>query len=731
MSDLLSVLNPVQRQAVTYNKGPLIILAGAGSGKTRTLTHRVAYLIQEQGVDPWRILAVTFTNKAAGEMKERIQTLLNSSSLPWVSTFHAACVRILRRDIQFLGFSSDFTIYDDQDQERLLRGILKDLNVSDKFIKSRAAGAAIDRAKNQGLWPEDMDGGDIYREQICRIYKKYQQDLKKANALDFGDLILMTVKLFRDYPDIREKYRNRFSHLLVDEFQDTNRVQYELIRLLTPAEPHLCVVGDDDQSIYSWRGAEIGNILRFEHDFPNTRIIRLEQNYRSTKTILEAAGQLVAHNRDRKGKTLWTDNPEGEKITLEVLPDDLEEARFITRHIDRFRGQDRSLKDIAVFYRTNAQSRSFEEALAREKIPYQMIGGIKFFARMEVKDILAYLKVLVNPADSLSAQRIINVPARGIGAVTIEKIKGLSEEAEGFFPACRLALQKGVLKGAAARNVENFVAMMDKFQQSLENLDFPQLTLKIIEESGYGALLREEKTRESKDRMQNLEEMLRGMEEQQASGNTLNDYLEQVALVADVDSLDQAHERVTLMTLHSAKGLEFPIVFMAGMEEGLFPHTRSKDEGEDFEEERRLCYVGMTRAKEKLYLTRAERRRVYGDFKNNDASRFLAEIPHRFLETAPEFPGRNEEKHNLSAVFNFQPSKAAEERRAEVFSDTVEVIPEASEGPRIGSRVSHPKFGIGIIRRIEGKGENQKVIIQFQSIGMKKLLLKFAGLEPA
>jgi DNA helicase-2/ATP-dependent DNA helicase PcrA len=731
MSDLLQALNPVQQHAVVHNEGPLLILAGAGSGKTRTLTHRVAYLIQEQGVDPWRILAVTFTNKAANEMKERLQGLLHSSSLPWVSTFHAACVRILRRDISALGFSPDFTIYDDQDQERLLKGILKDLNISDKFIKPRTAGGAIDRAKNQGLWPEDLDGGDIYREQTRRVYEKYQESLKQANALDFGDLILMTVKLFQDCPEIRENYRRRFSHLLVDEFQDTNKIQYQLIRLLAAENPQLCVVGDDDQSIYSWRGAEIENILRFEHDFPGTRIVRLEQNYRSTKTILEAAGHLVAHNRDRKGKTLWTDNPEGEKITLKVLQDDLEEARFITRRIAGLREKGRSLKEVAVFYRTNAQSRSFEEALAREKIPYQMIGGIKFFARMEVKDILAYLRVLVNPADSLSAQRIVNVPVRGIGAVTIEKIKSLSEEAGGFFAACRLVLEKGMLKGAAARNVGNFLAMMDKFQQSLESITFPQLTSMIIEESGYGALLREEGTRESRDRMQNLEELLRGMEEQQAAGNTLNDYLEQVALVADVDALDSDRSRVTLMTLHSAKGLEFPIVFMAGMEEGLFPHTRSIEEGEDLEEERRLCYVGMTRAKEKLYLTRAERRRVYGDFQFNPQSGFIAEIPQRFLEETPDLPSRREEKHNLSTVFNFRSPKNSRGSNDQFFKESVEVIPEATEGPRIGARVRHPKFGVGVIRRIEGRGDSQKVIIQFNSIGLKKLLLKFAGLEPA
>jgi DNA helicase-2/ATP-dependent DNA helicase PcrA len=735
MSDLLHALNPVQREAVVYDEGPLLILAGAGSGKTRNLTHRIAYLIRERQVEPWRILAVTFTNKAAAEMKSRIENLLGSSPALWVSTFHAACVRILRREIQALGFLPGFSIYDDQDQERLLKRVLKDLDISDKFIKPRAAGAAIDRAKNQGLWPEEMEGGDSYREHLRRIYERYQQELKQANALDFGDLILMTVKLFRDHPAVGDKYRHRFSHLLVDEFQDTNRIQYEFIRLLTPENPHLCVVGDDDQSIYSWRGAEIGNILRFEHDFPGTKIIRLEQNYRSTGSILEAAGQMVAHNRGRKGKTLWTENPRGEKITLRVLPDDLEEARFIARHISRLREKSRSLKDIAIFYRTNAQSRPFEEALARESIPYQMIGGIKFFTRLEIKNILAYLKVLVNPADSVSARRIVNVPARGIGAKTIERIQSLSDEAGGFFPACRLALENGRLKGAAARSVGAFADLMEKFRRELEMTDFPQLTSLIIEESGYGPLLREEGTGESRERMQNLEELLRGMEEQRASGNTLHDYLEQVALVADVDALENASERVTLMTLHAAKGLEFPVVFMTGMEEGLFPHSRSIGAGGDLEEERRLCYVGMTRAKEKLFLTRAERRRVYGDFQFNPPSGFLLEIPRRFLEETTGNGTPKEEKHNLAAVFSPNSSpisgKSADPFSSEPGPIPVEIIPEPVEGPRIGARVRHPKFGLGIIRRIEGKGDNQKVIIQFQSIGMKKLLLKFAGLEPA
>ncbi|MEJ2698239.1 MAG: UvrD-helicase domain-containing protein [Desulfuromonadales bacterium] len=737
MNDLLRGLNPRQRQAVLHEGGPLLLLAGAGSGKTRTLTHRVAWLIREKGVEPWRILAVTFTNKAAAEMKERLRRLLDTADLPWVSTFHAACVRILRREIGALGFSSSFTIYDDQDQERLLKTVLKDLDIGERTLKPRAAAAAIDSAKNKGLFPEDMPREDYFGELLAKVYERYQARMKQANALDFGDLLLYAVRLFEEHPPILEKYRERFLHILVDEFQDTNQVQYRLVHLLASGHRNLCVVGDDDQSSYRWRGAEIGNILGVESDYPGCTTIRLEQNYRSTRRILEAAGEVVARNIGRKGKTLWTENPEGEKITIETLPDDLEEARFVAGEVVRLHQAGRHLRDLAIFYRTNAQSRALEEALVRERIPYVMVGGIKFFARMEIKDILAYLRVLVNPADSLSARRIVNVPPRGIGAATVERIAALEEEAGGFFPACEKALERGVLKGAAAKRVEGFVELMRSFQQRLLRQTYPELTAELIEETGYGPALREEaegavtegERQEARGRLQNLEQLLVGMEEHRGAEGTLQDYLEQVALVTDLDSYDTSLDRVTLMTLHAAKGLEFPVVFLTGMEEGLFPHSRAAGEGEDVEEERRLCYVGMTRAMEKLYLSHSRRRRIYGDYQFNPPSRFLAEIPPH-LVAGPELPAalHRTSAHNLSSVFeHLEPSPLEEEP----FEEEVRVVPEPEEGLRIGSRVRHARFGVGTVRRLEGSGDNQKVIVYFSTVGPKKLLLKFAGLEPA
>ncbi len=754
MTELLTSLNDMQQQAVLHQDGPLLILAGAGSGKTRTLTHRVAYLIREGGVAPWQILAVTFTNKAAAEMRERLEILLGPGELPWMSTFHAACVRILRRDIEALGYSGDFTIYDDQDQQRLLRDCLKELNIPEKTLKPRSAAAAIDSAKNRGLRPAELDRSDYYGELTARVYELYQQRLQRANALDFGDLLLCTVRLFEEHPAVLARYSERFHHLLVDEFQDTNQVQYRLVKMLAAGHGNLCVVGDDDQSIYAWRGAEISNILNFERDFAGTRVIRLEQSYRSSATILEAAGEVVARNVGRKGKTLWTDNPAGEPITLKDCSDDLAEARFVAAEVARLKLAGRHLRDVAVFYRTNAQSRSLEEALVAERLPYVMVGGVKFFARMEVKDVLAYLRTLVNPADALSAKRIVNVPARGIGAKTVERIATLEQEAGGFLPACSLALQRGVLKGAAANKVSKFVALMSDFQARLAELPFPQLTAELIEESGYGPLLREEaqgamtegERQEAKGRLENLEQLLAGMEEHQASDRTLQDFLEQVALVADLDAYDSSHDRVTLMTLHAAKGLEFPVVFMTGMEEGLFPHSRSGEDSDEVEEERRLCYVGMTRAMDKLYLSHSRRRRIYGDFQYNPPSRFLAEVPPRLLEDGEQPTLRHAASHNLASVFE-EPAlgHAASHNLASVFEelapepmaaddffeDEVRQVPEAELGPRLGQQVRHAKFGVGTIRRLEGSGDNQKVSIYFRTVGLKKLLLKFAGLEPA
>jgi DNA helicase-2/ATP-dependent DNA helicase PcrA len=732
MSDLMAGLNPMQQLAVKHDTGPLLLLAGAGSGKTRALTHRIAWLIEKYRVPPWQILAVTFTNKAAGEMRERLKALLKEADGLWVSTFHASCVRILRREIELLGFSRNFTIYDDQDQERLLKTLLQELGIDPKKSKPRSIATAIDRAKNKGLWPDQLDDGDERPDSVARIYALYQERLQRANALDFGDLLMQTVRLFEEHPDILEKYRQRFHYILVDEFQDTNQIQYRLIYLLASGHGNLCVVGDDDQSIYRWRGAEVGNILNFERDYPGCETIRLEQNYRSTRTILDAAGAVVAHNRGRKEKKLWTENDVGDGVTIETLPDDYEEGRYLAGEISRLKRSGRRLRDIAVFYRTNAQSRVIEEALRNERIPYVMFGGLKFYSRMEVKDVLAYLRLICNPADSVSARRIINVPARGIGAVTVEKIAAFEGDAGGFLPACRTALERGALKGQAAAKVAAFVELIDGFSAQLATIGYPQLTAELIEQTGYGPQLRSERTEEARNRLDNLEQLLAGMEEHSGREGTLEEYLEEVALITDLDSFDQSLDRVTLMTLHAAKGLEFPVVFIAGMEDGLFPHRRSLDGAEELEEERRLCYVGMTRAMEKLTLSHARRRRIFGDYQFNPPSPFLAEIPRQLIDNpAPAL--RKSSAHNLASLFDQAEPELPDENPflEDDDDDEVRVVPDAEEGLRIGLKVRHVKFGLGTVRRIEGEGDNQKVTIYFHRFGPKKLLVRFAGLEPA
>jgi len=734
MADLLSALNPMQQRAVLHGDGPLLILAGAGSGKTRTLTHRVAQLIGTRAVPPWRILAVTFTNKAAAEMRERLERLLGADALPWVSTFHAACVRILRREIEALGFTSNFVIYDDRDSERLLKECLDVLRIPEHTLTPRLAATLIDGAKNKGLTPQAYARGDEQHESMSLVYARYQEQLRRANALDFGDLLLATVRVFDEHPQVLERYRERFLHVLVDEYQDTNAVQYRLTNLLASRHRNLCVVGDDDQSIYRWRGAEIGNILDFERDYPDAAVIRLEQNYRSTGTILAAAGAVVARNARRTGKTLWTENGPGEKVAIAALPDDLEEARFVARQIEQLLAGPWARRDIAVFYRTNAQSRSLEEALVRHRIPYVMVGGVKFFSRAEVKDVLAYLRVVVNPADSLSAKRVINVPPRGIGAATVERIGTLEDEAGGFVAACRLALARELLKPMQAERLAAFLALLDNVRARLDHVGYPQLTARLIEESGYGPMLRQDGSGEARDRLQNLDELLKGMEEHAGAERTLQEFLEQVALVTDLDAYDGTVDRVTLMTLHAAKGLEFPIAFITGMEEGLFPHARTADS--DIEEERRLCYVGMTRAMKRLYLTHALQRRVYGDFQFNPRSRFIDEIPTALIEAAAAPPRPAAAPHFASRRPAFM-SRTAEPNggeRIEVASgddgEHVRVVYD-EDGLRIGSRVRHGTFGVGTIKRLEGNGEQQKVTVLFRSVGAKKLLLKFAGLEPA
>ncbi|MFO7767157.1 MAG: UvrD-helicase domain-containing protein [Pelovirga sp.] len=753
-SELLDALNEPQRQAVLYEGDALLLLAGAGSGKTRALTHRVAHLVRRGNVPPWRIMAVTFTNKAAAEMRERLEQLLGRQDLPWVATFHASCVRILRQEIEHLGFGRDFTIYDDQDQLRLLRDLLKERKIPEKELKPRTLATFIDKAKNRGLTPQACAREQCDDPRLIELYRLYQQRLKRGNALDFGDLLLLTVQLFETVDEVRKRWQERFTHLLIDEFQDTNRVQYRLMQLLSGPGTHLCVVGDDDQSIYRWRGAEVSNILGFDRDYVSTCIIRLEQNYRSTRTILDAATAVVEKNSDRRDKKLWTDNPPGQPIHLETSADDLDEARFVASEIGHLQREGLALRDIAVFYRTNAQSRVLEEALRGQRLPYAMFGGVKFYARQEVKDALCYLRALVNPADSMAARRIINTPARGIGAATIDKITQHEAQAGGFMPACRMALETGLLGSAPARRVRAFIELMDDFGRRLKRLSYPRLMADILHDTGYLPALQEEAQQaltadsreEAKGRLANLEQLLAGMEEHASSDGGLQDYLEQVALMTDLDQHDPSVERITLMTLHSAKGLEYPTVFITGMEEGLFPHSRSGTGSEDLDEERRLCYVGMTRAMNRLYLSHARRRRVYGTWQFNAPSRFLADIPPHLLAgagnqpvTGPA-PAQSAGTHNLAALADLVVSEDEPDRPAPAAtaadpepsrSAAATAVPPADDGGlRLGARVRHLKFGPGVVRRLEGSGDKRKVTVYFNSVGTKKLLLKFAGLIP-
>ncbi|MGB4598515.1 MAG: UvrD-helicase domain-containing protein [Trichlorobacter sp.] len=730
--DLLSHLNKPQKQAVLHGEGPLLILAGAGSGKTRVITHRIAHLIEQRGVPVWQILAVTFTNKAAKEMAERVRHLLGGGETPLIATFHASCGRILRKEIQQLGYDQNFVIYDDKDSERLLKELLRELNLDEKRFPPNAVGARIDDCKNRGLWPDQLDTGDIWNQRFIQIYAAYQERLKRCNALDFGDLLLLTVRLFEQHPAVLERWQQRFQWLLVDEYQDTNPVQYRLIRLLAGKRRNLCVVGDDDQSIYSWRGADIRNILEFEKDFPEVTVVRLEQNYRSTATILKAAGAVVAKNFGRKGKTLWTENPDGEPIRVLRQETDRDEARFVGREIRNLQQHQLPLTEMAVFYRTNAQSRLVEEALVADGLPYHIVGGVRFYARLEVKDILAYLRVLENPADDISLKRIINVPPRGIGAATVDKIAELgARQGSTLSESLAQSVGGGLLAASPRSKVAAFAALLQRFRDLAGSSTLPELVRVIMEESGYLDRLRQSRDEDDGERLENLEQLQAAVEEfcEANPEAGLSGFLEQVALVADLERGEAGSPSVTLMTLHAAKGLEFKVVFMVGLEERLFPHVRALDDLDGMEEERRLCYVGMTRARERLYLLYARRRHLFGQEQTNLPSRFLKEIPGELLADGQDsswaVPSVNRserlaapQSHNLSAV-----SSALAE---------VEVVPEPGDdygSVFIGMRVRHAKFGTGTIRKIEGQGDDQKLVVWFTTVGPKKLLARFAGLE--
>lgn len=636
---IYDTLNPMQKEAVFYTEGPLLILAGAGSGKTRVLTHRVAYLIDEKNVNPWNILAITFTNKAAGEMRERVDQLVGfGAESIWVSTFHSTCVRILRRHIECLGYTTSFSIYDSDDQKTLMKQVFKSLDVDTKQFKERSVLGVISSAKDKLIMPEEFllnAGQDFRQKKVGEIYKEYQKQLKKNNALDFDDLIVKTVELFQNNAEVLNYYQERFKYIMVDEYQDTNQAQFKLVNLLADKYRNLCVVGDDDQSIYRFRGADIENILSFESAFPGAKVIKLEENYRSTQNILNAANGVIRHNRGRKDKTLWTANGEGSLIRFKQFDMAREEADYVARQI---RDSEFSYQDQAVLYRTNAQSRLIEERCIFYNVPYRLVGGVNFYQRREIKDILAYLKTIANGVDDLAVLRIINVPKRGIGATTMGKVTAFaSEHGMSLYGALKEARQVPGL-GKAAEKILKFIGQMESFRARAESEDFSirDLIEGIMDETGYQQELEAEGEIEAQTRLENIEELVNKAVsyEEDSEHPTLDEFLEQVALVADIDSMDESEDRVTLMTLHSAKGLEFPKVYLVGMEDGLFPSMMSinSDDRTDLEEERRLCYVGITRAKKELVLTSARQRMVNGETRYCKPSRFLEEVPEGLLD---------------------------------------------------------------------------------------------------
>jgi len=795
-SEFLSQLNEQQREAVTNAEGPLLILAGAGSGKTRVIAHRIAYLIAEKKVAPWNILAVTFTNKAAEEMRLRVQRLLKDHNLPaWplVSTFHSLCVRILRQDIEKLNdkYTRTFTIYDQDDSLRLLKACIKDLGLSEKELGPRATQSAISSAKNRGENPETFAAKAEYvderRAAMARVYDTYEQRLHANNALDFDDLLIKTVRLLRDVPEVREKYNNKFRYILVDEYQDTNAPQFSLIKLITEKQQNICVVGDEDQSIYKWRGADISNILNFESQFPNTKTIRLEQNYRSTQNILDVAGAVVKNNVQRKGKNLWTSNPRGDRIRYYQALDAEAEARWVANKIVEHRREESDMR-AAVLYRTNSQSRVFEEAMRRAGLNYNIIGGFSFYERMEVRDIIAYLKLALNPNDSIALQRVINSPPRGIGkqtldelerrtqdydlslwetiAIVVKKPENLSARAINALQSFRRVIIKlGQMAGtelAAGDDVKKGMwTVKEEAPEHLANSESPvsDIVRAAIQDTGYETALRSEKTDEADGRLENLQELVNAAVDYDELGlDGVREFIDHSALVSDQDEYKR-DAPVTLMTAHSAKGLEFPLVFIVGLEDGLFPHSRSATDAAELEEERRLAYVAMTRAERYLYVTHAMKRRVYGEELASEPSQFLNEMPIDLIDdlspgkswlsfaqgsTAIEYEQgeyRKEKKRYVGKTYDSVDSineffRQRSKMMGQTAGSSAKLKPSesASSGSAEfvpGSYVKHSKYGRGLVLRREGAGESAKLTVSFPGYGQKKLVEKYANLEKA
>jgi DNA helicase II / ATP-dependent DNA helicase PcrA len=715
---LLEDLNPVQREAVTHPGGPLLIVAGAGSGKTRVLTHRIAWLIKEQGISPFEILAITFTNKAADEMKTRVEALIGPvAKKMWVSTFHSACVRILRRDAQRLGYKSSFTIYDQADAERLTTYVLRDLNIDPKRFPPRSVHAVISQAKNDLV---DFDTyGDraqtIYERRIAQVYKEYQRRLVANSAMDFDDLLMVTVDVLRTNPDVLAHYQNRFKHILVDEFQDTNKAQNELVLLLGKEHQNVCVVGDSDQSVYRFRGADIRNILEFEDAFPSATLVVLEQNYRSTQTILDAANAVIANNLMRKPKALWTEQVGGELIERYYAEDEHDEARWLVQEVHRLHDEAYRWGDVAVFYRTNAQSRVVEEELVRAEVPYRVIGGTRFYERREVKDALAYLRAVINPTDEVSLKRIVNVPKRGVGDTSLGRIDAwAASHGVTFAEALDHAEEAGV-HGRALTGIRELVDLLEDLR-AVD--DGPRVVLEaILDRTGYAAELENTRSLEAQGRLENLAELVGVAGEHE----TIDEFLEAVSLVADQDELTEDDSSVVLMTLHTAKGLEFPTVFIVGLEDGVFPHLRSLGEPDELEEERRLCYVGITRARERLYISNAWSRSLFGSTQYNPPSRFLNEIPEhltRMIEGGRQ--ARLSERGRASIVDSVMRGRGATPARTTGAENL---------GLRVGDDVMHGKWGEGVVIEVIGEGDKAEGIVRFASVGEKRLLLAWAPLK--
>lgn len=767
---IYDTLNREQKEAVQNTEGPLLLLAGAGSGKTRCITHRIAYLIDEMGVKPWNILAITFTNKAAGEMRERVDNLVGfGADQVWVSTFHSLCVRILRRYIERIGFENGFTIYDTDDQKTVMKGILKRMNIDTKLYKERTLLGEISSAKDSLVSVREYEldaAGDFRKAVYAKVYREYQETLQKNNALDFDDIIVKTVELFRTCPEVLDSYQERFRYIMVDEYQDTNTAQFELVKLLAQKYRNLCVVGDDDQSIYRFRGANIRNILDFERYFPETKVIKLEQNYRSTQSILDAANAVIQNNEGRKDKALWTDRGAGDKVHFRQFDNAYEEAEFIADDVCRkVRREGAQYKDCAVLYRTNAQARLLEERMIMEGVPYNVVGGTNFYARMEIKDILAYLKTIDNGRDDVAVRRIVNVPKRGIGAVTLDKLEDYAQmRGVSLYKAMELADEVMSLGKASAR-IRPFVQLIQQLRRASMELTVAEMIQEVVERIGYAAYLQDAEDDGAEDRLANVDELISKAVNYQESHEepTLTEFLEEVALVAEIDNVDSGADRVLLMTLHSAKGLEFPSVYLAGMEDGLFPGymTIMSDDPSDIEEERRLAYVGITRAMDDLTLTCARTRMIRGETQYNPVSRFVREIPDALMDNRAPKPGRFQQDRGFAADvseirggregasqgYDFRP-KAALRPKTTAKADKPFIAKgidslnqlaglsrgtasRAGEAPDYvpGDRVSHIKYGEGTVLKLAKEPRDYKVTVEFDKAGQKIMYASFAKLK--